>query len=163
MTMLLCQSVLTELDSVRINRTRPWPTVLRVPTLRGLHASVPHRAHPHEDAMHRGLPSSLLIPSALPVFFSTKRAATGGPPVAATEKSTASTHHHPIPQSIGRTLSSSTSPTSPCNHIGLGRAHRAFGPAAVTIVAAKLSSHVAVLLWAPTASTLRCSVSASMC
>jgi hypothetical protein len=142
---------------------RLWPTVLRVSVPRGLHASVPHRAHPHEDATHRGLPSSLLIPSALPVFFSTERAATEGPPVAATEKSSASTHHHLIPHSIGRTLSSSTSLTSPCNHIGLGRDHRAFGSTGVAIVAAKPSSHMAMLLGAPTASTLRCSVSASMC
>jgi hypothetical protein len=99
----------------------------------------------------------------LPVFFSTERAATRGAPAAAIEKSTTSARHHPIPHSIGRILSSSTSPTSPCHHFGSSSAHRAFGFAAVAIVAVKLGSRVAVLLGALTASPLRCSVSASMC
>jgi hypothetical protein len=68
------------------------------------------------------------------------RTATGGAPAPATEKSTTSARHRPIPHSIGRILSSSTSPTSPCHHFGSGSAHRASGSAAVTIVVAKPSS-----------------------
>jgi hypothetical protein len=92
------------------------------------------------------LPPSLAIPfppcSSLP-----SEAATGGEPAAATKKSTMPEHHRLIPRSHSRTLSSSTSPTSPCNPIDSGRAHRACGSTAVAIVAAKPSSHVVMLLW----------------
>jgi hypothetical protein len=91
------------------------------------------------------LPSASSFHFALPVLLHRARAATGGEPVVATKKSTASKHHHLIPPSSSRTLSSSTSLTSPCNPIDSGRAHRAFGSTAVAIVASKPSSHVSCL------------------
>jgi hypothetical protein len=78
-------------------------------------------------------------------------------------KSTAAEHHHLIPRSHRRTMSSSTSLTTPHDRLTSGRACQACASTAVAIVAAKPSSRVAVFVGAPTASPLRCSVSASMC
>jgi hypothetical protein len=97
------------------------------------------------------------------VSFSTERAATGGASAAATEKSTTVKHHHPIPRSHSRTVSSSTSRTTPYDRLTSGRARRACASTAAAIFAAKLSSRVAVLLGALTAFLLRCSRFASMC
>jgi hypothetical protein len=60
-------------------------------------------------------------------------------------------------------VSSSTSWTTPHNCLTSDRARRACASTAAAIVAAKLSSRVAVLLGALTAFPLRCSRFASKC
>jgi hypothetical protein len=139
-----------------------WPTGDRKP---------PPRGNTRRRDAHLGCPKTPRRPEALPrcsffclrVSFATERAATGGASAAATENSTTVKHHHPIPRRHSRTVSSSTSRTTPYDRLTSGRARRACASTAAAIGVAKLSSRVAVLLGALTAFLLRCSRFVSVC